>query len=190
MGKGESPYREIYRGDQLAKAEPFTLKDVHVVNEIVIDRGPSPYTCQLEVYINNNKITTALGDGLIISTPTGSTAYNLAAGGSILETNSQVISLTPLAPHSLSFRPLILPASAKIRIKKLADGRNSAWVSFDGANRMVLREDESIEITGSEYPLSFVTLANDNLTDLWAQRLVKFFGWNTRETNKPLEKKK
>ena len=135
------------------KSEPFNLTDVHIVNEIVIDRGPSPYTCQLEVYIDNNFITTAVGDGLIITTPTGSTAYSLAAGGSILETNSQVISLTPLAPHSLSFRPLILPAGVQLKIKKVNDGRNSAWVSFDGANRMVLNGDESVVVQGSEMPL-------------------------------------
>ena len=136
---------------------------------------------QLNVYIDENKITCAVGDGLIIATPTGSTAYNLAAGGSILETSAHCICITPLAPHSLSFRPLILHASAVIRVEKVRDGRNSGWVSLDGANRFKLEEGESIVISGSENPMSMVTLKSDNLTDLWAQRLVKFFGWNTRE---------
>ena len=168
MGKGTTTEREVFRGDQLETCEKVKLKDLHIVNEVVIDRGPSPYTTQLCIYINDNYITTAIGDGLIISTPTGSTAYNLAAGGSILETNSQCISLTPLAPHSLSFRPLILPANAQIKIKKIDDGRNDAMVSMDGANRMRLKANESIIIEGSSLPLSFVTLKSDNLTDLWA----------------------
>jgi len=155
----------------------------------VIDRGPSPYTVQLNIYIDENRITCSVGDGLIIATPTGSTAYNLAAGGSILETNTHCICLTPLAPHSLSFRPIILPASCTIRIEKVRDGRNSGWVALDGANRFRLADGESISISGSQSYLSMVTLKSDNLTDLWAQRLVKFFGWNTREQNKPLNKR-
>lgn len=162
---------------------------MHVVNEVVIDRGPSPYTVQLNIYIDGNRITCAVGDGIIIATPTGSTAYNMAAGGSILATSTNCICLTPLAPHSLSFRPIILPPSVTIRIEKVIDGRNAAWVSLDGANRFKLNEGESILVSGSENPLSMVTLKSDNLTDLWAQRLVKFFGWNTREQNKQLFKK-
>ena len=124
-----------------------------MVNEVVVDRGPSPYTVQLNVYIDGICITCAVGDGLIICTPTGSTAYNLAAGGAIVESTTQCISLTPLAPHSLSFRPIILSASAEIRIEKVQDGRNSAWVSLDGANRFKLLDGESIVISGSEWPL-------------------------------------
>jgi NAD kinase len=63
-------------------------------------------------------MTTLVGDGLIISTPTGSTAYNLSAGGSIVQANTQCICLTPLAPHSLSFRPLIIPAATCVTLKK------------------------------------------------------------------------
>ncbi len=98
--------------------------------------------------------------------------------------------MTPLAPHSLSFRPLILPASAEITLKKPFDGRSGAWVSLDGATRFKMEEGESIVVKGSVHPLQMVTLKSDNLTDLWAQRLTKLFGWNTRDQNKPLEKKK
>ena len=189
VGPDTPKMKQIFRGDQLERSEAIMLENVHVVNEVVIDRGPSPYTVQLNIYIDDVPITCAVGDGVIISTPTGSTAYNLAAGGSILATNTECFCLTPLAPHSLSFRPLILPASATIRVEKIADGRNSAWVSLDGANRLKLEEGESILISGAEHPLQMVTLKSDNLTDLWGQRLVKFFGWNTREQNKVLNKR-
>lgn len=69
------------------------------------------------------------------------------------------------------------------------DGRSAAWVSLDGATRFMLHEGESIMVQGSAHPLQMVTLKSDNLTDLWAQRLTKLFGWNIRETNKPLEKR-
>ena len=62
----------------------MNIKDFHIVNEVVIDRGPSPYSLQLEIYIDGNFMTTLVGDGLIIATPNGSTAYNLSVGGSIV----------------------------------------------------------------------------------------------------------
>lgn len=115
-----------------------------MLNEVVIDRGPSPYSVQLDLYIDDNKFTSLCGDGIIIATPTGSTAYNLSAGGSIVQANTPCICLTPLAPHSLSFRPLILPASSVIRLVKPSDGRSAAWVSLDGATRFKLTDGESI----------------------------------------------
>lgn len=76
--------RKVYFGGQLQTFSEMEIKDFHVVNEVVIDRGPSPYSVQLEIFIDDNYFTTCVGDGLIISTPTGSTAYNLSAGGSIV----------------------------------------------------------------------------------------------------------
>lgn len=163
---------------------------MHILNEIVVDRGPSPYSVDLAVYIDDNFITTLKGDGLIVSTATGSTAYNLSAGGSIMQTAAKSIALTPLAPCSLSFRPLILTPDAAVRIEKVANGRGAAWVSLDGANRLKLEEGESIVVRGSPHPLPMVVLASDNLTDLWVQRLVKGFGWNQSVQNKPINKKK
>ena len=189
MGPGVEKMRKIYRGDQLEHYEEVEVKDLHILNEVVLDRGPSPYSIQLNLSIFDTLLTTAVGDGIIISTPTGSTAYNLSAGGSIVETTTQCMLLTPLAPHSLSFRPLVIPETAVLTIGKFPDNRNPAYVALDGANRFVLQDGENIIVEASKYPLTFVTLKTDNLTDLWAQRLIKFFGWNTRETNKILTKK-
>ena len=82
--KDTSENRMIFRGDQLEKSEPLILKDIHVINEVVVDRGPSPYAVELNLYIDGNFITKTLGDGIIIASPTGSTAYNMASGGCIL----------------------------------------------------------------------------------------------------------
>lgn len=94
------------------------------------------------------------------------------------------IALTPLAPHSLSFRPLILPDNASIKIKKTEDGRGSAWVSLDGATRFELKDGESFVIRASDYPVAFVTNPVDSLIDLWAQRLTQLLHWNSRPTQK------
>ena len=136
----------MYKGGQLVNFEEVKIVDFHVVNEVVIDRGPSPYSVQLEIYIDDNYFTTCVGDGIILSTPTGSTAYNLSAGGPIVQSNVPSISLTPLAPHSLSFRPLILPENCSIVIKKANDNRTPAWISVDGATRMELTDGESLQI--------------------------------------------
>lgn len=190
MGPGCNPVRKVFRGDQLDKTTDLTVDNFHVVNEIVIDRGPSPYAVQLDIYIDNTKFTTCFGDGIIIATPTGSTAYSMSAGGSIVQVNNHCICVTPLAPHSLSFRPIILPSSSEIRMVKPKDSRAAAWVSLDGATRFKLEDGESVTIQGSNYPLNMVTLKSDNLTDLWAQRLTNLFGWNMREPIKPLVKSK
>mmetsp|Transcript_8667 Transcript_8667/g.14699 ORF Transcript_8667/g.14699 Transcript_8667/m.14699 type:complete len:88 (-) Transcript_8667:190-453(-) len=87
-------------------------------------------------------MTNLVGDGLIIATPTGSTAYNLSAGGSIVQANTQCICITPMSPHSLSFRPLIIPVSTVVTIRKPADNRNSAWVALDGASRFELKDND------------------------------------------------
>jgi NAD+ kinase len=73
--------------------------------------------CQFGLYINDIYLTMVQGDGLIISSPTGSTAYNLSVGGSIVHHDCHVICITPIAPHSLSFRPIIVPANTRITIK-------------------------------------------------------------------------
>jgi NAD kinase len=76
--------REIYLGNNIQNSVKKEIKDYHILNEIVIDRGVWPTSVQLEIFFNNQFMTTLVGDGLIISTPTGSTAYNLSAGGSII----------------------------------------------------------------------------------------------------------
>ena len=76
--------RCIYRGDQLESCDKVIINDYHVINEVVFDRGPSPYAVQLEIFINELPLTTCVGDGIILSTPTGSTAYSMSAGGSII----------------------------------------------------------------------------------------------------------
>ena len=122
------------------------IKDFHIINEVIIDRGTSPISLQLEIYFDGNYMTTLIGDGLIISTPNGSTAYNLSAGGSIVQSNCKCMCLTPIAPQSLSFRPLIIPEGTVVTLKKSQDNRNCAWVGLDGATRFKLGCNEEFEI--------------------------------------------
>jgi NADH kinase len=108
----------------------------HALNEIILHRGTTPHLTHIHITIPPHHLTTALADGLIISTPTGSTAYSLSAGGSIVHPLVSSLLLTPICPRSLSFRPLVLPAHAQVVMR--LDERNRAGrveVSVDGVRR-------------------------------------------------------
>ena len=91
----------------------------------------------IEVFGDGDHYTTVQADGVCIATPTGSTAYNLAAGGSLCHPENPVILLTAICAHTLSFRPIILPDSIVLRLGVPYDSRSSSWASFDGRERFV-----------------------------------------------------
>ncbi|KNG50489.1 mitochondrial nadh kinase [Stemphylium lycopersici] len=91
--------------------------DTYALNEVTLHRGSSPHLKIIDVYINNRFLTEAVADGMIISSPTGSTAYSLSSGGSIVHPLVPSICLTPICPRSLSFRPLVLPAETPITLR-------------------------------------------------------------------------
>ncbi|XP_020362113.1 NAD kinase-like isoform X4 [Oncorhynchus kisutch] len=86
-----------------------------VLNEVVVDRGPFSYLSNVDLFLDGHLITTVQGDGVIVSTPTGSTAYAVAAGASMIHPNVPAIMITPICPHSLSFRPIVVPAGVELK---------------------------------------------------------------------------
>ncbi|KAJ2157240.1 hypothetical protein GGF46_004648 [Coemansia sp. RSA 552] len=154
-----------------------------VMNEMVVDRGPSPYLCQLELYADGNHLTTVEADGLCLATPTGSTAYSLAAGGSLVHPEIPAILVTPICAHTLSFRPMLLPDSMVLRVVLPPDSRNTAWASFDGRHRIELRRGDHIQITASKYPLPTVC-ASQSQTQDWMSSLSRCLNWNERTKQK------
>lgn len=186
VGVPAGPERDVYRGNDLTPTCRMTVDGYHILNELVVDRGPSPYAIQVEIYFDGQYMTTMVGDGLIVATPSGSTAYSLSAGGSIVQANTECICVTPLAPHSLSFRPVVIPASTRITLRKPKDNRNSAWVSLDGATRFELRDGEELHVEASDAKLAMVINETDDMMNLWSKRLVHMLNWNQREQLKPL----
>jgi NAD kinase len=119
--------------------EPVTMQ---ALNEICITKGSSGAMCAYEIYVNGILLTVVSGDGILISTPTGSTAYNLSCGGSIVHNSAKVICLTPICPHSLSFRPIILSHSCEIQIRLHESARLSqAQVTMDGFGSYALKQN-------------------------------------------------
>merc|ERR1719272_2032706 len=102
------------------------------LNEVLVHRGQSGALAKLDVGVDGERVTLVQGDGLILATPTGSTAYSLAAGGSMAHPAVPAMLLTPVSPHSLSFRPAVLPDSAVITLGVPSSARSGAALSVDG----------------------------------------------------------
>ncbi|KAG9248091.1 NADH kinase-like protein POS5 [Calycina marina] len=110
--------------------------DVHAMNEVVIHRGKEAHLAIIEVFVGGRFLTEAVADGMIISTPTGSTAYSLSSGGCIVHPLVSSLLMTPICPRSLSFRPLVLPSNTPITLRLSEKNRGRELeVSIDGRRR-------------------------------------------------------
>ena len=164
---------ETEGGPQSAKIEGETHE---VLNELVIDRGPSSYISSLDLYANDSLLTRISADGIILSTPTGSTAYSLSAGGSLVHPDIPAILLTPICPHTLSFRPMLLNDDMALKVAIPSTGRGGAFVSFDGKGRVELGRGDEVVVRASQYP--FPTVMGQPLE--WFDSISRTLRWNTR----------
>jgi len=155
------------------------------LNEVLVHRGTSSHLVKLEVLVNQKPITMVQGDGLILATPTGSTAYSLAAGGSMVHPSVPGIILTPVCPHSLSFRPVVLPDSAHVTVRVPRSARSSrATIAVDGKDTIELCRGDSIEVFVSPFPLP--TICRTSETDDWFNSVNEALQWNLRREQKAL----
>jgi NAD+ kinase len=143
-----------------------------VLNDVVITRAAMSRIIELSVSVDGNPVMQVRADGLITATPTGSTAYNLAAGGPIAHPAVDAILLTPIAPHMLTNRPLVIPGGSKISVKpKLAGTHEEAFVTFDGQWGHPLEADDVVNIKRAPRMLKLVRAANRTYFDVLRQKL-------------------
>lgn len=169
----------VWRKDTREGAEKGTVEEgeqFEVLNELVIDRGPSAYVSNLELYGDDELLTVVQADGCIFSTPTGSTAYSLSAGGSLIHPSIPAILLTPICPHSLSFRPMVLSDTLSLRIAIPQRSRSSAYCSFDGKGRIELKQGDYVTLEASQYPFPTVMKG----TNEWVESVQRALRWNVR----------
>lgn len=160
-------------------ADSVEGEQFEVLNELVIDRGPSPYVSNLELYGDNELLTVVQADGCIISTPTGSTAYSLSAGGPLTHPSIPGILLTPICPHTLSFRPMVLSDTLLLRICVPRSSRSTAYASFDGKGRVELRRGDCVQVEAGRYP--FPTVVGEGGTGgEWFESVRRALRWNNR----------
>lgn len=120
------------------------------LNDIVLHGHESISMIEFEVYSNGQLINRQRADGLIVSTPTGSTAYALSGGGPIMHPTLEALALVPICPHTLSHRPIVLPSDQQIEIRLSRPGKQRAQVSFDGQNRSLIGERDRLRIRRHE----------------------------------------
>jgi len=156
----------------------------NILNEVVIDRGSSPYLAALECFCDDVHLTTVQADGIIFATPTGSTAYSMAAGSAVVHPAVPCILVTPICPHVLSFRSMVFPDHVVLRCFVPEDARSDATVAFDGKHRQELRRGDSVQIQMSPYPVP--TINREDHSSDWLSSLKRNFGFNARKRQAPL----
>ncbi|MCJ1396589.1 hypothetical protein MMC18_009480 [Xylographa bjoerkii] len=171
----------------------------NILNEVVVDRGPNASRCftnhlgvfgvtntamsSIEIFGDDEHFTTVQADGVCVATPTGSTAYNLAAGGSLCHPENPVILVSAICAHTLSFRPIILPDTVVLRIGVPYDARTSSWASFDGRERVELCPGDYVTISASRYPFANV-MPQGRRSEDWVKSISRTLQWNSRQRQK------
>jgi len=157
-----------------------------VLNDVVVDRGQNSFMGELELFgsdgSHDRHLTTVAADGLIVATPTGSTAYSLSGGGPLTHPDIPAMLITPICPHTLSFRPTLVPDTVDLRICVPFNSRSTAWVSFDGRGRVELKQGDHVKVTASRYPLP--TICKSSQSDDWFNSLSRCLHWNERQRQK------
>ena len=140
----------VTRGDQ-------EISRCQVLNDAVINKGALARIIELEARVNDDFLTTFKADGLIISTPTGSTGYSLSAGGPIVQPLMKCVLITPICPHTLTNRPIVLSYQSVIRITVKSSFDEMVYLTLDGQVGVELQEGDCIQVSRAETTTALVT---------------------------------
>lgn len=135
--------------------QPERATTFHALNDLVVEKGSLPRLILVEVWVDGTYLNTYRCDGLIIATPTGSTAYSLSAGGPLLMPTMEAIIVTPICPHSLTVRPIVLSPASRLELA-LIDHAHAAQVNIDGQRRFSLHHGDRICIEKAAYSFKWV----------------------------------
>jgi NAD+ kinase len=142
-----------------------------VLNDVVVTRGALSRIIDLSVSVESQFVARFKADGLIVATPTGSTAYNLAAGGPIIEPAVDAVVLTPIAPHTLTNRPIVIPGDSEVRIQPLVDDHDEIFATFDGQFGCPLQADDVVAVRRAEQPMLLVRASTRSYFEILRQKL-------------------
>ena len=156
---------------ELVNKDGSIRKAEYALNDAVLSNGSISRVVDIELYEGGQYITSYRSDGLIISTPTGSTAYSLAAGGAIVDPRLNCLCVTPICPHSLYARPLVFRDSANLEIKNICQREKTLFLTVDGRINYELCIGESVRITRSPLKTSFIKLKSDSFYERLRQKM-------------------
>ena len=143
-----------------------------MLNDVVITKGALARIIDLSVWVDGQFLSRFRSDGLIIASPTGSTAYNLSAAGPIIHPQVDAVVLTPIAPHTLTNRPIVIPASAEVRVQPLVDGTNEEiFLTLDGQHSLPLETEDVVSVRSADTRLRLVRASTRSYFEVLRQKL-------------------
>ena len=175
--RGEYRYEErrMLRARVQRRDAPEVMDDV--LNDVVVTKAALSRIIELDVAVDGLFVSAFRADGLIVSSPTGSTAYNLAAGGPIVHPAMDALLLTPIAPHTLTNRPIVIPPEREVRVRSTgSNAGDEVYVTVDGQTGFALHEGDAVAITRAVRPLRLVRSTTHSYFEVLRQKLK----WNER----------
>ncbi|HWN20099.1 MAG TPA: NAD(+)/NADH kinase [Gemmatimonadales bacterium] len=169
-GKFEIERRQALRA-AIRDAENETRSIQMAMNDVTVHKGGVARVIRVNVFIQGDNVGPYSADGIIVATPTGSTAYNLSAGGPIVVPGVEAIIVTPIAAHTLAVRPLVVPATYRIVVEPIAGWSDDLLVSFDGQTGTTLAPGESVDVCRADHRVCLIRLGGDGFFGRMRQKL-------------------
>lgn len=149
-----------------------------VMNEVCFERDPESHVSQFEILCNSEHLTSIRGNGLIIATPSGSTAYSMSAGGPLIHPEMRAIILTLINSRSLSAPSLVFPHFSSFVVIVPTNLRGISSVTFDGKLKVKLAPGDQVSVSSSKWPVP--VYSPGNITSIWTRQLKRCLSWNSR----------
>ena len=167
-GKARRQRRAQMRAEVIRAGE--TISTFRALNDVVLNKAAIARILDFDVSIDGGYVASYRADGLILSTPTGSTAYSLAAGGPVVAPSVDALLITPICAHTLSNRPLVVPDSVTIEAT-IKTPRESVFLTVDGQVGVALRTDDTVRVSKSEYCVELIVPTRQSYFDVLRQKL-------------------
>jgi NAD+ kinase len=159
--------RMVLKAKIMDKDEPY----LYALNDVVIDKGGVARLIQMHLYDNEEFICSYSADGLIVSTPTGSTAYSLASGGPIINPRLNAIIVTPICPHTLASRPIIFLENDRLKVVVESTGERDAILTADGQVARPVKSGRSVVVEKAEHTINLIRFTESSFYDILRKKL-------------------
>lgn len=169
--KGEYTTDRRFMIDATVNKKDGSVIKLSALNDIVVTRASYQRMVAFDIMVNGHHLATYQGDGIVVATPTGSTAYSMSAGGPVVDPSLDVCIITPVCPHSIGSKPVIVPGSAEIQIDFKSTFDDKAMLTADGKDGIRLCEGDVIKINASQKTLGLIRLFNRSFYDLLHHKL-------------------
>lgn len=153
------------------------INEYFCLNDVVVARGASLHMCEIEAFESGRKISTYVADGLIIATPTGSTAYSLSAGGPVVDTSIESLIVTPVCSHTVMTRSMIFKADSKIEISVKNSETSLPIFSCDGENGVGMNDKSKLVVTRADRVTKIIRIKSDSFSDILTHKLIERYGY-------------